>query len=212
MTSLKGFYDKYYSDQIAGTGPDPSGEATFQRRVDMALSALDGRKRVLDFGCGIGQASRIFAEAGHEVVGVDISTPAVLHARENAPNATFETVAHEGALPFPDQVFDACYCSEVIEHLFDIRGFFDEMARVLVPGGLLLLTTPYHGWLKNLVIVTFGFDRHFDPTGEHIRFFSTNSLRRCLKEHGFSLIHRRGIGRLRPVWKSLFVVARLGRR
>ena len=211
MTTLKGFYDKYYSDQIAGTGPDPSDEATFQRRVNIALSFLNGRKRILDFGCGIGQATRIFADAGHEVVGVDISTPAILHARENVPHGTFETISQEGTLPFPDQNFDACYCSEVIEHLFDVAGFLQEVHRVLKPDGILVLTTPYHGLIKNLLIATFGFDRHFDPTGEHIRFFSVASIRRCLAAQRFAVIHWRGIGRCRPIWKSLFVVARLDR-
>ncbi len=75
-------------------------------RIERLVSFRDS-DIVLDFGCGIGQATRIFADAGHEVVGVDLSTPAILHARENVPHGTFETISQEGTLPFPDQNFSS---------------------------------------------------------------------------------------------------------
>jgi 2-polyprenyl-6-hydroxyphenyl methylase/3-demethylubiquinone-9 3-methyltransferase len=122
--------------------------------------------------------------------------------------ARFETIPCENQLPFAGGTFDACFSSEVIEHLFDVPGWISEVHRVLVRGGLLLLTTPYHGWLKNVAIATLCFDRHFAPDGEHIRFFTKTSLARCLEEGGFRIEETRGIGRLYLLWKSMFVVAR----
>ncbi len=171
MPSIKELYDGYYRDEIAGSGRSLSDEPTFRRRVSRAIEALRPHSKVLDFGCGTGQASRVFASEGHLVTGVDISRPAIAYAQEHTANATFVSIDSEERLPFPDRLFSACYCSEVIEHLFDIDGFLAEINRVLEPRALFLLTTPYHGWVKNVIIAMTRFDKHFDPTGEHIRFF-----------------------------------------
>jgi SAM-dependent methyltransferase len=177
--------------------------------VEAALSVLgERRRRVLDFGCNVGAASRILAHAGHDVVGVDISMAAVRRARDLVPDARFDVVTSESRLPFADGCFDACFSSEVIEHLFDVRGWIREIHRVLVQDGLLLITTPYHGWLKNVVIATLCFDKHYSPHGEHIRFFSRTSLRACLEEGGFQVHMMQGIGRTHFLWKSIFVAAR----
>jgi SAM-dependent methyltransferase len=124
------------------------------------------------------------------------------------PGASFALIKDETTVPCGDSSFEVCYSSEVIEHLFDVNGFIREIHRVLVPGGLFLVTTPYHGWLKNLLIITLGFDRHFDVNWGHIRFFSKQSLSRCLGAGGFEVDMIGGIGRFWPLWKSMFVVAR----
>ena|SRR5882724_839419 len=191
---------------------DPFGqerEPTFRRRVEAALSVLGTtQKRVLDFGCCVGAASRMFVDAGHRVVGVDISEAAIKRARGLIPAAAFEIIISESRLPFCDGSFDACFASEVAEHLFDVRGWMREIHRVLAEDGLFLLTTPYHGWLKNVLIATLCFDKHYSPDGEHIRFFSMTSLRACLDEEGFRVEKINGIGRIHWLWKSMFVSAR----
>ena len=73
--------------------------------------------------------------------------------------------------------------------------------------GLLILTTPYHGFLKNLLIVLLKFDRHFDPEGSHIRFFDKKGLERCLNNSGFAQISWSGIGRFWKMYRTWFVVA-----
>jgi 2-polyprenyl-3-methyl-5-hydroxy-6-metoxy-1,4-benzoquinol methylase len=111
-------------------------------------------------------------------------------------------------MPFLDEAFDACLATEVVEHILDVQAFIREIHRMIARDGLFLLTTPYHGWLKNVIIITRNFHRHFDPTGDHIRFFSKSSLTCCLTAGGFRVETVRGIGRVWPVWKSMFVVAR----
>jgi len=59
-------------------------------------------------------------------------------------------IAPRGDLPFRDGCFDAVITTEVIEHVPDDRKTIGELARVLVPGGLLILSTPHRHWLSFL--------------------------------------------------------------
>jgi hypothetical protein len=82
------------------------------------------------------------------------------------------------------------------------------MHRVLTAGGLLFLSTPYHGLVKNFAVALFGFERHFDPVGPHIRFFTRRSLARALADAGLRVEGFRGLGRTWPVWMNMVVWAR----
>src|SRR5262245_50604045 len=113
MSSIRDFYHNRYANMAPGS-PDSEDERTFHLRVGAALAALGERpRRLLDFGCGRGGASKRFAEAGHQVVGVDISAPAIALARAKVPTATFEVIDAENRVPLPDGAFDVCFCSEV---------------------------------------------------------------------------------------------------
>ena len=99
---------------------------------------------------------------------------------------------------------------EVVEHLYLPRPLFLQSARVLRPGGALILTTPYNGFLKNLAIsLTNGWDRHFgaDWDGGHVKFFSPRTLTRLAGEAGFRNFRIRGIGRVPGLWKSMMLIA-----
>ncbi|HEU4758852.1 MAG TPA: methyltransferase domain-containing protein [Dehalococcoidia bacterium] len=99
---------------------------------------------VLDAGCGAGYGADFLAAAGAcRVIGIDNAQDAMTHAgrRYRQPNLAF--VVMDGArLGFPDGVFDLAVSFEVIEHLADQEGYLGELARVLKPQGLLLLSTP----------------------------------------------------------------------
>ena len=86
---------------------------------------------------------------GHHVVGVDISESGIRVAKTKVPAATFELIDTETQIPFPDESLDICFCTEVIEHLFYVGECIDEIHRLLAKDGLFLLTTPYHGGIKN---------------------------------------------------------------
>ena len=145
---------------------------------------------------------------GYRAEGIDISENVIKLDRRTYPDLRFELVAPDEPAPYPDGSFDAIYCSEVVEHIYDTHFVFGEFARLLRPGGLLILTTPYHGVVKNLVVALFYFERHFNPTWQHIRFFTKKSLARVCLEHDLIPQSWKHVGRRWPLSRSFFVVCR----
>jgi SAM-dependent methyltransferase len=93
----------------------------------------------LDAACGTGRHSEHLAALGHRVIGVDSSPDMLARARARVPAASF----HEGdlhALPVPDGHVDLVVCALALAHLPDLRPAVAEFARVLRPGGHLIIT------------------------------------------------------------------------
>ncbi len=167
---------------------------------------------ILDIGCGYGYHSHLMSELGHKVYGTDVSEEAIKNAKKNIPQARF-ICADIQNLPW-DQLegkFDVSIAMEVIEHLYFPRSLIRAAMRSLQPGGAFILSTPYHGYIKNLLISVLNkWDTHFNVVadGWHIKFFSPHTLRRLLKEEGFVDIEFRYGGRLPFIWKSMVCRAR----
>jgi 2-polyprenyl-6-hydroxyphenyl methylase/3-demethylubiquinone-9 3-methyltransferase len=89
----------------------------------------------------------------------------------------------------------------------DVHGCLAEINRVLKMGGLLILTVPYHGLIKNLGIALLYFERHYNPYISHVRFYTKKSLKACLLRGGFKVVRWEGLGRYWPIWMSVFVIA-----
>ena len=207
MSSIKEHYNKRYRGIDENSLP-PEDQDTFGRRFQYALDQLPSSSQlILDYGCGRGGAARRFSDAGHRVEAIDLSDEVIRLAQAYEPRANYTVIDSEEKLPFADQTFDQCYSSEVIEHVFDIRAYLSEIHRVVKPGGLLMLTTPYHGVAKNVTLALRGFERHYDPYHGHIRFFTVKSLHKCLRDYGFEPKFFAGIGRFWPLYKTMFVSA-----
>ena len=180
-------------------------------RVIRALTANGNIERVLDAGCGNGNLSARIAAQGFAVSAFDASTSGVEHAQRAFPGVHFRVAsAYDDLRTQFDNVFDACVCVEVIEHLYDPRAFVSRVCEVLRPGGLFVVTTPYHGYLKNLALaITGGTDNHYSALwdGGHIKFWSRSTLTTLLQEHGFRVIRFEGAGRVPLLWKSMIVTA-----
>lgn len=103
--------------------------------------------RVLDVGCGAGRVAVALARRGFEVDALDVEARVVEQAKEYAARAgvdvRFFTANFQAPDPrFPDETYDAVVCSEVLEHVEPWRDVVANIARVLKPGGLFVLTTP----------------------------------------------------------------------
>jgi SAM-dependent methyltransferase len=101
-------------------------------------------KRVLDVACGEGYGTALLARVAAEATGIDISEQAVAHAqREYAKiaNAKF-LCAPCTRLPLPDASVDVAVSFETLEHIAEQEAFVAELARVLAPDGVLVLSCP----------------------------------------------------------------------
>jgi 2-polyprenyl-6-hydroxyphenyl methylase/3-demethylubiquinone-9 3-methyltransferase len=202
------FYERYW--QREGGSPAERGFAVTERKIMLrnALADLPAEARILDAGCGNGEFSVFLAQLGYKVTGVDLSWTALNRGLAAWPNGRFAVASIEAGMPFADGSFEAAWCTEVLEHLFDVHAALAEFGRILIPNGFLVITVPYHGLVKNVVIALAGFERHYDPYVSHLRFFTRKSLNVCLLRAGFSMVAWSGVGRRWPVWMSQFVVAR----
>jgi 2-polyprenyl-6-hydroxyphenyl methylase/3-demethylubiquinone-9 3-methyltransferase len=170
---------------------------------------------VFDLGAGNGALCRALLANGFEVVGMEPDEEGARFARANALGIRiYELTVEDDPVAiladWPGQ-FDVVVSTEVIEHLY-APDCLPNFARALIrPGGVLLITTPYHGYIKNLVISLFGkWDQHADPlvTGGHIKFFSRRTISALLERCGYEVVAFSGVGRIPFLWKSMVVTAR----
>jgi 2-polyprenyl-6-hydroxyphenyl methylase/3-demethylubiquinone-9 3-methyltransferase len=106
---------------------------------------------------------------------------------------------------------DAVISTEVVEHIFLPRRYASNLCCLLKPGGTGVISTPYHGYLKNLMLAATGkMDAHFTALWDygHIKFWSRPTLTSLLTEAGLKVEQFRGIGRVPMLWKSMLLVVR----
>ena len=156
----------------------PAGRHTVARRL-LQVSPADA---ILEVGCHTGYfCRRYLIGRARKVRGVDIDPAAIEHAKA-ADGDEYYTCCNSNALPFADDEFDKVLCADTLEHVDDEEGTIREIARVLKPGGLLVITTP-HRFLDFL-----------DPAYPEHRHYSRRQLATVM--HGFRIekVHRSGVG------------------
>ena len=121
-------------------GADPEYEEQILPLIDRHLA---GSRRILDIGCGEGQASRRLTALGSEVIGLDPTRAQLRTASDRGGGPAYAHAIAE-ALPCRGGSFDAVVMCLVIEHIEAYDVAIREVARVLEPGGkfLLLLNHP----------------------------------------------------------------------
>ena len=159
-----GWWQREFTD-----GVDP--EYTDQI-IPLVVERLAGYRSVLDIGTGEGQVARALAGIGARVVGIDPVRAQVAEAQRRnhaghdggptGPDGTDPPAyvqAAAAALPVGDARFDAAVACLVFEHIDDVDGAIDEVARCLRPGGRFLfllnhplLQTPNSGWIDDQVL------------------------------------------------------------
>lgn len=192
-----------------------SGEAeNHHYLVPAVLRALPpGKVRVLDLGCGNGALTAKIHDAGKDVTGLDFTPSGIERARQTNPGVDF--VVHDLNEPLPDSLrgqFDVVVSAEVIEHLFLPRTLFTRCREALGQSGQVIITTPFHGYWKNLAIVLTGkSDHHWAPLADygHIKFFSKTTLKEIARECGFEPVGVVGAGRVPLLSATMVMTANL---
>jgi SAM-dependent methyltransferase len=137
---------------------------------------------LLDVGCGSKPYQALFSVSSY--VGLDIDSEQARH--KGVADAFYD--GHR--FPFEACHFDSVLCNQVLEHVFNPDEFLSEIHRVLVPGGMLLLTVP------------FVWDEHEQPF-DYARY-SSFGLAALLERHGFRIKEHRKIGADASIFFQLF--------
>jgi ubiquinone/menaquinone biosynthesis C-methylase UbiE len=113
-----------------------------EARYRFALNFIAGDK-ALDVACGTGYGLPILCRAVRYAIGIDVDHGALRSACEELQGFSGSVALADGCrLPFGDRTFDSITSFETIEHLEDGRSFVAELARVLTPGGICIVSTP----------------------------------------------------------------------
>ena len=173
-------------------------------------------KNILDVGCGNGSLVKYFVENGYNAYGTDASESGIKLASKFAADrfALQDLYNYDLPIQFEHLNFDTITSTEVIEHLYDPRKFIIFCKNILLKngGGEIILSTPYHGYIKNLLIAVAGkWDQHASPLwdGGHIKLWSKKTLSKLLVEQGFTVTDFVGCGRIPYVWKSMIIKAKI---
>lgn len=184
---------------------------------DILRERLRSGASIVDMGCGNGAVSGALAAEGYATCGFDASADGIEIARATWPSLRWveASVSDERLAGSVGSGFDAAISIEVIEHLYLPRLVFKRASELLRPGGLILISTPYHGYFKNLALAILGaWDRHLTVhwDGGHIKFFSRRTLVAMARQSGFEPVMFQGVGRVPYLWKSMIVGFRLPAR
>ena len=182
-------------------------------KILLILNRL-GVQRVLDIGSGYGRLCNIMAGAGYQAAGVDINLKGIESSQAEYPGIPFYNIGVQDEpelLLENENLFDAVTSTEVVEHLFSPHLLLSFAKAVLREDGYLIVTTPYHGYIKNLALSVLNkWDSHHDPLwiGGHIKFWSRKTLVNLIRENDFDVIDFSGVGRIPYLWKSMVIVAK----
>ena len=181
--------------------------------VPGVINALKRREAgsILDLGCGSGEITDGFRALGLQAYGTEFDPKRLEVARSAYPGVKF--VLHDLNHTLPDDLagrFDVVTAIEVVEHLLLPRALFARAREALAPGGRLIITTPYHGWLKNVAVAVMNkSDDHYMPWVDygHVKFFSPATLGDLADECGFVPTGWDFVGRVSVLAKSMIMTA-----
>lgn len=204
---------KDYGYKTLDPGNGESGRLLANKIISV-VQRHTGIQTICDLGCGNGYISSRLAELGYTVTGVDASQTGIELARKNhtSKNLSFicARIDEDLASTLSDRQFDLVLSSDVIEHLYRPADLIEVTSAILKPTGYLLVGTPFHGYVKNLVLSLLNkWDGHHtvDWEGGHIKFFSVKTLSHLLTKHTYKIISFHYYGRAPLLWKNMICLA-----
>lgn len=196
---------RYYSAK-----PNRTSQYLWPRLLGIVRERLPQGGEIFELGCGSGATAAMLSKFGYSVTAADPSVSGISLAKEAYPNVRFVERSAYDPLAKEFGSFDAVISLEVIEHCFWPRKFADTVHALLKPGGFAVISTPFHGYWKNLALALVdAMDSHWSPLsdGGHIKFWSEKTLGALLEERGFSEVFFLRAGRISPLAKSMIAVS-----
>jgi 2-polyprenyl-6-hydroxyphenyl methylase/3-demethylubiquinone-9 3-methyltransferase len=181
---------------------NPCRLAYIRDRLDQhwALDECDlkplARRRAADVGCGAGLLAEPLARLGAQVTAVDAAPENVAAARAHAAGQGLEIDYRVGGVESLDGPFDLVTCLEVVEHVAEPRAFIVGLARILAPGGLLILSTPNRTAMSRLVLILIGEGTGRLPRGTHDweKFLTPQETCALIADAGLEIVDCTGLG------------------
>jgi 2-polyprenyl-6-hydroxyphenyl methylase/3-demethylubiquinone-9 3-methyltransferase len=196
--------------------PDARATSAHDYLLPAVRHALDdlhlppARQQLVDIGCGNGSLTARLHQLGWAVVGIDPSEQGIAQAKAEHPELDFRKMSAYEDLRSSLGTFPVALSLEVVEHLYAPRDYIARAYDILEDDGRFIVSTPYHGYLKNLALAVTGrLDQHFTALWDHghIKFWSIATLTRLLDEGGFQVEHVARVGRIPQLAKSMLIVA-----
>jgi 2-polyprenyl-3-methyl-5-hydroxy-6-metoxy-1,4-benzoquinol methylase len=190
-----------FHSRLAGTWENRYRRPGFQSRIRVLRECLRDvdieDEQWLDAGCGSGTLSRYLADRGGRILGVDASAEMIRNATLRSSECRhrcleFRHIDSIAALPVPDHSLDGILCSSVLEYVPDVRTCLGEFARVLRPGGRLLVSVPNRGSIvRRIQVSSYRFARAMGrncfPFIEHSRHeFTPCVFGNLMEQFGFA--------------------------
>lgn len=175
-----------------------------------SLNLPKDRQRLFELGCGNGAVAEALTRQGFHVTGVDASVQGIEQAQRRHPRLSLQLGSAYDRLAQTYGRFPVVVSLEVVEHLYAPRAYARTLFDLVEPSGTAIISTPYHGYWKNLVLALTGrLDRHFTALWDHghIKFWSMATLTQLLLEAGFHSVSFRRVGRVPALAKSMIAIA-----
>ena len=175
-----------------------------------ALALPTDERRLFELGCGNGSVAHVLSQRGWEVTGVDPSMEGIAQAKAAYPELKLDNGSAYDDLVGRYGRFPVVLSLEVVEHVYAPRDYAQKVFDLLDPGGVSIISTPYHGYWKNLALALTGkMDAHFTALWDHghIKFWSIHTLGELLREAGFVDIRFERVGRVPALAKAMVAVA-----